>query len=496
MPNNIKWNQWIDKNEKPLFIAYLILALFIPIFQLDHWAIHDWDEARNGINALEMLETNDWINLYYGGIVDHWQAKPPLFIWLLAAVFNVFGPSLFSLRIISALSAFGSLILVYKICRLYRNTLFSFIPGLTLLTVAGLLGVHVGRTGDFDALLLFFLLAAVLHFLKWVDFKQKRSAFWMSLFFGLAFLTKGFAFGILFPGMILYLLFSSKFLPLLKQSFTWLIALLVFTTPILWLLILSYFGQDYSDTRYAENAAHTIFFYDIIERFTNPNFGPKESWDTIFYFFIYLDSKYNYWYFFFHGTILWGFIRIVKQKNRPFLQRFSTLFKLHPLALFSVCIWITFALFFAVALNKNIWYLTPALPFIAITASYSINAIIQRIPQLLPLFLILLFITLANRIIINGKSSNPPPLFQQVELDIKSSKQIYLYKSFPDQSLFLYTKFKNPNIRYLTQSKVWEEGEMLLMTTNAFNKEKSNLSSFQILAEEEGHLYLKYAPEN
>ena len=72
------------------YYALLFLIIFLSFFRLDQQPIHQWDEARTGVNAVEMLENGDYINLHFGGEPDKIRAKPPLVIWWVAFNFKVF----------------------------------------------------------------------------------------------------------------------------------------------------------------------------------------------------------------------------------------------------------------------------------------------------------------------------------------------------------------------------------------------------------------------
>lgn len=64
-----------------------ITLLFILFHNLGNNAIADWDEARHGINAYEMLRSNNWIISTYQYEPDLWNLKPP-FSYYLIALFN------------------------------------------------------------------------------------------------------------------------------------------------------------------------------------------------------------------------------------------------------------------------------------------------------------------------------------------------------------------------------------------------------------------------
>ena len=84
-----------------------------------------------------------------------------------------------------------------------------------MLSVRAVIGFHVGRTGDFDAVLLAFLLAGLYFFLLYFDFEQPRALYLAALFWGLAFLTKGPAMAVLWPGLGLYIVLQKRLKELL-----------------------------------------------------------------------------------------------------------------------------------------------------------------------------------------------------------------------------------------------------------------------------------------
>ena len=77
------------KSFIPLFLS-LFAAILLALLAYNV-PVHEWDESRNGINAIEMLGNGDWLNLHYAGKVDTWNAKPPLLIWCIALSFKIFG---------------------------------------------------------------------------------------------------------------------------------------------------------------------------------------------------------------------------------------------------------------------------------------------------------------------------------------------------------------------------------------------------------------------
>ena len=96
------------KNEKkpliviPTVILYVLLSgvfLYLTFCNLNNVSIENWDEARHGISAYEMLQNNNFIENTYNYSKDLWNLKPPLSFWAESASMSIFGYSFFALRL-------------------------------------------------------------------------------------------------------------------------------------------------------------------------------------------------------------------------------------------------------------------------------------------------------------------------------------------------------------------------------------------------------------
>jgi 4-amino-4-deoxy-L-arabinose transferase-like glycosyltransferase len=117
-----------------------------------------------------MAHNGDYVHFYYNGKPDTWNAKPPLLIWSIVLAYKLFGYNAFALRFFSAVASVFFFFFAFKLVRLYANEKFAFIASLILLTCKAVIGFHVGRTGDADALLLLFVTASLYYFLLFIDF--------------------------------------------------------------------------------------------------------------------------------------------------------------------------------------------------------------------------------------------------------------------------------------------------------------------------------------
>lgn len=173
--------------------ALLMAALFavggyLLFANLGATRIMDYDEARHGVNAYEMIQNDDYLVQTYGGEPDYWNLKTPLSFWSIALSYRLFGYNAFALRFYSALSALLSMAAIA--CWAVRR--FGWTPALVALGVfvcnQGLYGNHFARFGDADAQYqLFFTLSMLCMLMGRENFKWFYGA---AFCFALAFMVK------------------------------------------------------------------------------------------------------------------------------------------------------------------------------------------------------------------------------------------------------------------------------------------------------------------
>lgn len=171
-----------------MFTMLMLLFAFICLYRLGEGTVRDWDEARHGVNAYEMVKNNEWIVTTYGNEIDYWNLKPPLSEWMIALGYLVFGFNLFGMRIYSAVS----MILTALICGLFAYKSNGKISAIvTLVCFSGttpLLFQHCARTGDADSLYILFHMIAVLALCSYL--RRGVGLYLSCLCFSFAFLTK------------------------------------------------------------------------------------------------------------------------------------------------------------------------------------------------------------------------------------------------------------------------------------------------------------------
>jgi 4-amino-4-deoxy-L-arabinose transferase-like glycosyltransferase len=175
----------------PLFGAILALMAFNSFFALEGMHIRDFDEARYGVAASEMLHSHSALVATYAGATEYWNLKPPLGYWLLELSYQVFGETPFALRVPAALSGLVLVALTILFARSVAGAGVGLLAGVILATCFGFLGHHAVRSGDLDAPLALSLFPILFLVPRLAAARWARLALGLTL--GLAFLLKSFA---------------------------------------------------------------------------------------------------------------------------------------------------------------------------------------------------------------------------------------------------------------------------------------------------------------
>lgn len=345
-----------------LFIV--LLATTFCFYRIGVRDVSEWDEAHNGINALEMLKNGDYINLYYGGEPDTWNAKPPLLTWMIALSYQLFGFNEFALRFPVAICCILFFIYFFKLVEIFAGTTKALLTCLLLFACKTIFAWHMALNGDYDVPLLLFLTASIYHYIQFIDLGKNSGIFLAAIFTGLAFYTKGPASFLCMPGLLIYTVCRGRSGFLFSNYRTWLSLLIFLAIAGSWILLLTYYGKTFSHSFYgSKNTIETMFIYDAFERMTSDKFEPWQKPGTdYFYLFHALDSRMNVWnYVFYLVAVVAIFIACTKRnKAKEFLTTGEG-----QLVLLGVCILAPYALLLTFAKTKFDWYMAPAYGFIA-----------------------------------------------------------------------------------------------------------------------------------
>ncbi len=174
------------------FWVVAMISILVIFFNLGGVPLLDPDEPVYAETPKEMFIFNEFVSPRIYG--DYWYDKPPMYYWLVAGSYKIFGISEFSSRFPSAALAVVCALVVYVAGRRLFNERAGFIGALVLTTSIEFF--YLGKAAVTDMTLLLCLTVSLLSFIE----KKYYLAY---LFAGLATLTKG-PIGLLFPGAIVF----------------------------------------------------------------------------------------------------------------------------------------------------------------------------------------------------------------------------------------------------------------------------------------------------
>jgi len=281
-----------------LLLGLACLCYLTFFHHLGEFSIRPWDEGRNGVNAIEMLSNKKWLVTYFNWLPDMWNVKPPLHIWTVALFFKVLGISELSLRLPSAISASIIVLAIYLVGKyILKNRWMGLLGALILLSSMGFPEIHIGRTGDYDAMLTMWVFGAIIFSFLYLEKWKKKNLFLAGLFWLLAVMTKGVAGLMMMPALLIYTLITGKLLKVLRDKYFWL-------TILMMVLIVAayYLGREHFNPGYL-NAVWNEEFFGRYQR--DIGSGGADFW----YFWKLLASfRFQKWIYFVPLSILGYFL--------------------------------------------------------------------------------------------------------------------------------------------------------------------------------------------
>lgn len=170
-------------------IALTLLCAFLFFSGLGVRDLWDIDEGMHAVIAKNMLVDRDWVTPRFNG--EAFLDKPPLFNWLTAISFQVFGFSAMAARLPAALSGLLIVLLVYGIGRMLYTPRSGLLAGLA--TATSLQFIVLAQTVQYDVPFALFTTLAVYAYLHAIreDLSPRRYVWLFYAAVGGAVLTKG-----------------------------------------------------------------------------------------------------------------------------------------------------------------------------------------------------------------------------------------------------------------------------------------------------------------
>ena len=327
----------MNKVSRNVFVVLLVLMVFHIFFGIGSIPLLDPDEPVYAETAREMIGFHDFLSPRIFN--EFWYDKPPMYYWLVAGAFKIFGVGEFASRFPAALMTVLTVMMVYISATKLFNERVGFWSGMVLGT--SMMTFYMGKAAVTDTTLLFCLTGALLCFL--------HEKYWLIyVFCGLGILVKG-PIGIVFPGAIifLYLLLSGNLDRLGKMHVLPGILLSLLISGPWYYLMYQAHGREFIDV---------FLGFHNITRFTAPEHPSRVVW----WFYLPVIIL---------GMFPWTGLLFQSLKDSICESRTSDLKKL----LFFQVWWIFVFIFFTVCQTKLISYILPMFPALAMMIGWNID---------------------------------------------------------------------------------------------------------------------------
>ena len=323
-------------NNRNLLIVAIISCIILFV-GLGGVPLLDPDEPVYAQTPKEMLAAHDLLSPRIYG--DYWYDKPPMYYWLVAGSFHLFGINEFAARFPSALMGLGCVLYLFCAVRRLLNETAAFWSAMVMVTSLGFF--YIAKAAVTDMTLNLFLMIA------FISLFERR--YWLTaLAAGLAVVTKG-PVGLLFPGAVLtlYSLVSGEWKS--RWNGKLLCSFLIFFAVVLpWYgYMVHYHGDAFVDT---------FLGFHNLTRFTSPE-----------------HPETNRWYFYF-PVLLVGLFPWTALLPRGIYDVFVKRTGREQEFLVYVCLWFMLIfVFFTVSSTKLVSYILPSYPAAAILIGAAIS---------------------------------------------------------------------------------------------------------------------------
>jgi len=353
----------IKSNKKNILYFWMVFCFLTLTYKLGEVPPYHPDENFYVESSLRMVESGDYITPVYHEKKRF--AKPILYYWMVVSSFKVFGVSLASARIPSAIFGTLSIGLIFLLGRKLFDSRVGLFSSFILPTIY--LHFQISRWSTTDMALSFFILLALYLFvlLHKTNFQKNTYAYLFYISMGLGFMVKG-PTAILIPGLTtLGFLIATKRrswfadLHIGKGLIILSIIILPWFTAMFWM-----HGEEFTNhiigneikNRLAHNTPFSFYYVGVLFRYQLP-------W-SLFFLFAVLKQ------FGFLGPIIskdTGFIERMKGLGKKFTKHAKLLFKEGNESLAFCYTWIVVCLvLFILHRVEHSRYMLPCFPAVSI----------------------------------------------------------------------------------------------------------------------------------
>lgn len=426
-----------------------VLCIYVCFARLDYARIQNWDEARHGVNAYEMMKNHNYIVNTYNYQNDYFNLKPPLSYWGIILGFRIFGVNVFGMRFYAALSMVLTFMLVAF--WLYRRVgkVACLTSMLLFLTFYDMFYWHAARNADADSL---YILLFTFGCLNLIDSMENQNKLYIcGLMFSLGFLAKSWHACVMLPIGGLFMLLSGLWKKWKVHQYL-LFALSMLGPILLWAVIRyqydgmaflgQMFGVDVTERIAWSASSNSDYHFFVKYLFGNAAFLIMLAVTVVCILFLLFSSL------------------VLKKKNVTLKEKELSNIWFTKSAVLALALWIVIPLMiFSFSHTYYYWYIFPIYPAFCIVTSLFVDKCIRfctdrrlqivfAAVMLLPFLVVLRYDRAAVRQIKDLEFSG----FQQ---DVKNAMELYL-------QLHGSKIYVDKNDNEYKDSGNWEQAELLM----------------------------------
>lgn len=405
----------------------LILCYFSLFYRLGVQPMQRWDESSYALNAQEMLERGNPIEVFLFGNPDIYNSKPPFAIWNMAIFIKIFGFNEIGVRMASAFFALLSALVLWFIGSKNTNSkIMGLIFPLILISSVGYVGQHMARTGDTDVIVAFWILVQSALIFGYTNTESEKEANRYLLLASLAIsfgcLTKGIAGLTVLPGIFIWLLVSKKLIPTLRKK-EFYISIVIFLFLVVGYYILrGKLTDGYLDAVWENEIGGRLHRQDFLNETELP-------------FYYYISSMFTFQRFFLWVIILPISVIYIFISPADSLKKLGTFFTV---------ILLSILLLLSLSKTKTPWYDSPLYPLMAMVIGTSFCIFIKRFGAKFSILFIFLFIWPYSKVLANNmgkaKEGSTGKLMKKIRTKIDKTNTIYIINNGKNFPLYFYSK--------------------------------------------------------
>jgi 4-amino-4-deoxy-L-arabinose transferase-like glycosyltransferase len=427
---------------KIYFLIIVTFAFFGMFGKLGDTELQPMGSATHASIAREILRTGDWLTLHWPFVGDFYQF-PPLFFWLQAITFKLFGITDITAKLTSAFFGFLVILLTYYLGKILVDDYTGFLSSMTIILTPYFF--RHSRKCELETILIFFITLGIIFFILSEQKKNEKFLLLSGVSTGLGFFAKGPPAFAVWGSIVVYYIITKQYKKLVSLYFI-LGILISIIIPFTWII---------PQIIYRGDAFYRGF---IINQVLNKIHGGDRPAIT------FVDKILNYTFFFraFYSyylpwsiTGIFGIIKIVKEK----------IYNSYILIIWVAVVWIGFTL----PGYKDDYYLLAMFPGWAV-----INGIIfahwtKKVDKKIffysgILMLVFVLVTIFTPIKFD-KTRNPEfrVLSSYIKQFVPESERVITYNLYPYDMMSLFPWYVDRGVVPLTNN---EEELYKLITTD------------------------------